>query len=308
MAYNLKYSIAAFIFLLNISLCAYAQQPAVKAATDKKQIIIGEPVELTLSATVPANAKITWFKTDTLPHFEIIDKPATDTTLSSNIKAFTQKIVITSFDSGQWSIPRLALQVNNQKLFTDSILITIAFAAFDEKQDYHDIKDIVEVEAKEYNYLQWIIGAAALLAIVLWLYFLYRSKLTKQTGTTKKIYTLPAFEQAVKQLKELQKQYNTNYNVKNYYSGMNDVLRHYLERKTNWPVMQQTNMQLVQTVRKTAVSATLVNNLMDVLNVTDAVKFAKWHPQKEDDAKSYEMVLSSIKAFEKYFNTKTPQA
>src|ERR1700756_2928370 len=79
----------------------------VKATVDKQQILIGEPIQLMLEATVKGNGPLTWPALDTLPHFEFIEKHAVDSTISPDGRYYRQYLTVTSFDSGTFAIPRL---------------------------------------------------------------------------------------------------------------------------------------------------------------------------------------------------------
>src|SRR5580700_11247823 len=79
----------------------------VKATVDKQHILIGEPIHLMLEATVKGNNPLTWPPLDSLPHFDLVEKGAADSTVSPDQRYFRQYLTVTSFDSGTWSIPRL---------------------------------------------------------------------------------------------------------------------------------------------------------------------------------------------------------
>jgi hypothetical protein len=121
-------------------------QVLVKASVDKDRILIGEHVKLSLVAYVPLGQTVEWFQLDTIPHFEFIQKGKIDTSEGIDGKKITQQLVITSFDSGARQIPPLELKVNQKSFFTETIPITVEFSPFDQEKDYHDIKEIVEVE------------------------------------------------------------------------------------------------------------------------------------------------------------------
>src|SRR5258708_31653506 len=53
----------------------------VKATIDKDSILIGQPIQFMLEATVPDNVPFAWPATDTLPHFEWLEKGKIDTTV-----------------------------------------------------------------------------------------------------------------------------------------------------------------------------------------------------------------------------------
>src|SRR5215469_11140839 len=90
----------------------------VQASTDVQKIFIGEPIRLTLEATVPDNVPFVWPDDDSLAHFEILDSVARfDTVVLPGGHTYRQNLTITSWDSGLWSIPRLAFMAGGKKIF-----------------------------------------------------------------------------------------------------------------------------------------------------------------------------------------------
>src|SRR5580658_9272602 len=119
------------IFLVNPRTAISQTTVSVKASINRKKILIGEPVQLTLEAKVPANADIAWFPEDSIPHFEFIRKGRIDSVFSGDEKSFRQDILITSFDSGTQVIPGLSISVNGTAYVTDSARIEVGFSKFD---------------------------------------------------------------------------------------------------------------------------------------------------------------------------------
>src|SRR5215212_4788891 len=150
------------IILLIISACIsatlQAQQVNVKATVDRTTILIGEPIKLNLEASVPTGTAIKWFTTDTIPHFEIVDPGKQDSAADAGGKIYKQQLIITSFDSGYWTIPAFVLRSGRKRFKTDTFNINVTFTPADTAQDYHDIKDIIKVDNPGNPYIPWIIG------------------------------------------------------------------------------------------------------------------------------------------------------
>ncbi len=160
--------IAWIIVLLVISQNAFSQNPvSVKATVNRKQILIGEPIHVSLELKAPIGADVSWFAGDSIPHFEFVEKGKIDSAFGDNERSFRQDIVITSFDSGTWVFPSLPLQVNGTTYLTDSATIDVHFSKFNPNQDYHDIKDIVEVANPYAKYIVWAVAGITLLSFAL---------------------------------------------------------------------------------------------------------------------------------------------
>ena len=170
------YKATLLVFLtLHVTFVAAQNGTRVKASVDKSQVLIGEHILLKLEADIPENEVISFFSIDTIPHFEILQKEKIDTSNTSTGTLLTQTIRLTSFDSGHWVIPSFVLV---EKLATDSLPMDIGFSSpFDPNQEYHDIKDVMDVELeKESDWWWWYAAGGALLVIILILWLLLRKK------------------------------------------------------------------------------------------------------------------------------------
>ncbi|MDI3318892.1 hypothetical protein [Pinibacter soli] len=279
---------------------ATAQSVSVKASIDSSYILIGQPIQLVLEANVPLGVNVDWFPLDSLPHFEFIDKGKIDTITNQDGKAFRQLITITSFDSGRWSIPPLPLKVENREILTDSISVNVDYSAFDPKQDYHDIKDIIVVDNAYLKYINWFIAGIALIALVLSIYFLRKKvKKFKPSPNTFSDSKLSPLQEALEALQRLQKQpLQSGVDVKNYYTVLNDIVRQFWWRKTNWAARKKTNDELVQQLSGTDLPQNEKLNFAQQLRMTDAVKFAKYIPSFEENNVAFETTKKSLQSLD----------
>lgn len=282
-------------FVLSGVLAAQSKT-VIKASVDRTQILIGERIQLTLEADIPENQPIRFFQLDSIPHFEFIGFGKIDTSNTGNGTVLSQVIQITSFDSGHWVIPALPL---GETASTDSIPVDVGFSPFDPQQPYHDIKDIVEVnplEEEKSSRLWWYIGGSVLLALLL--YVLLR----KPKKPIAKPAPLPAdpYKQALEQLEKLRKEKLT---AKAYYSGLTDVFRVYVDKRTGVHSLQQTTGDLVLQLRSVAMEESIFKPLAEALQLGDLVKFAKYETSPADDKRSFETIKSAIDHIEELKKT-----
>ncbi|MBV4356575.1 BatD family protein [Pinibacter aurantiacus] len=279
---------------------ATAQSVSVKASIDSSYILIGQPIQLVLEATVPLGVNVDWFPLDSLPHFEFIDKGKIDTVTTQDGKAFRQLITITSFDSGRWSIPQLPLRVDDRETLTDSISVNVDYSAFDPKQDYHDIKDIIVVDNPYLKYINWFIAGIALIALVLTIYFLRKKvRKYKPSPNTFSDSKLSPLQEALEALQQLQKQpLQSGPDVKNYYTVLNDIVRQFWWRKTSWAARKKTNDELVQQLSRTDLPQNEKLDFAQQLRMTDAVKFAKYIPSFEENSVAFETTKKSLQSLD----------
>jgi hypothetical protein len=286
-----------------------ASAPAiVKATIDKDSILIGQPVQLMLEATVPDNIPFAWPATDTLPHFEWLEKGKVDTTVRPGQRYYRQYFTITSFDSGNWVIPRLAFLAGTKKAQTDSIRIYVRYSKFDPSKDFHDIKEIIEVSNPWARWIPWIIAALTALSLVLVFWLIRKRKVIRQI-ITRQAPRLSPFEEAMQQLDELAKQQlPVNGAVKTYYTRLNEILRNYLYRQLGIHTLAETNEELITQLRSASLQPAQFDSLADTLRMSDFVKFAKYQPGIADSDHHYEVIRTTIVALEPPIpNPQTPK-
>lgn len=260
----------------------------VSASVDKQQILIGERIKFTLEVNVPENQPIRFFQLDTLPHFEFLSKEVIDTSDTGNGTVLTQVIHITSFDSGHWVIPSLILV---DDIATDSIPLDVGYTNADPQQAYHDIKDIIEVEAEEKkeDYKWWYIAGGSLLLVIILLWLLLRKK--KKPVVQQVVQAIDPYKEAIAQLELLLKE---KPETKQYYSRLTDIFRYYVFAKKSIHSMQKTTDDLVLQLRSLEIPKEQFDQLSQSLRTSDFVKFAKYVPSAEDDKSSFEIIKRTI--------------
>ncbi|WP_457610651.1 hypothetical protein [Lutibacter sp.] len=269
--------------LFLIGFVGLAQKNPVSIATDTTAIKIGEQIQLKITVNEINNVIFPKLQLDSLRKVEVIESLPVDT-LKNRLE---KKYVLTSFDSGQYVLPKQQIIISNKKFFTDSLLINVATVKVDTlKQKMFPIKSIKK-EPKtldDYKYLLWwLIPILIVLAIVL--YYIFRKKEKKEI---QKIYVTPINE-ALQRLKELdEKQLLQQNKIKIYYSELTDIVRTYLEKDMNIPALESTTNELIETINdfnessNLGISKETIKQLKEVLQSADLVKFAKSKPIIEE--------------------------
>ena len=278
------------IFLV-VGLIGVAQNgTTVKATIDRNQILIGEPIQLTLEVNIPENESIRFFSIDSISHFEFLNPGKIDTTNTSNGTRLTQIIPITSFDSGSWVIPSFSL---TESLRTDSLPVDVGFSPFNPEQPYHDIKDIIEVEpAEKKQQWWWYAAGAGLILLILIIYLLTRKK-PVVVAAPKAI--INPYEEAMKQLAAIER---SKPEAKQYYSKLTDVFRLYIFQKKGFLSLQKTMDDMVIQLKGLNMNKEQFDQLSQALRLSDFLKFAKFIPSPEDDRMILDTIKKSIQEIE----------
>ena len=276
-----------------------APAPAiVKATIDKDSILIGQPIQFMLEATVPDNIPFAWPGTDTLPHFEWLEKGKVDTTVRPGQRYYRQYFTITSFDSGSWVIPRLTFLAGTKKAMTDSIRIFVGYTKVDPSKDFHDIKDIIDVPNPWARWIPWIVAGVTLVSLALVWWLVRKRKVIRQI-IARASPRLSPLDEAMKQLDELVKQQlPAGGAIKTYYTRLNEIFRVYLFRRLGIHSLAETSEELITQLRGSFAASQQFDSVAETLRMSDFVKFAKYQPGIADTEHHYEVIRTAILALE----------
>ena len=261
------------------------------ASADKQNILLGEHLILTLKAELPSRAPVSFFNIDSIPHFEILSAGPVDTLLSDNGIILSQRIHLTSFDSGSRVIPSFNLP-GNRRMVTPAIPIEVSYSQpFDPNADYHGIKDILGEEIPgEPDTTWWYLAGAGLLLLLLLIYIFSKKKKAPEPV----IVPQNAFEIAMKQLESL----NKNDHPKIFYTRLSDIFRQYLENRKGIYSMQKTTDDLVLQLKEFHMQGDDFTRLSQTLRLSDYVKFAKYPASREEMDESLQVIKNRIQVIE----------
>jgi BatD DUF11 like domain len=269
--------------------------PLLKATVDKQKILIGEPIQLMLEATVTGNTPLVWPSLDSLPHFEWVEKHNVDSSVQPGQRYYRQYLTITSFDSGAYAIPRLTFTAGNKQYFTDSIRINIGYTKIDPNKDYHDIKDIIDIPNPFARWFAWIVALVSLASLALVIWLVRKKKIWKTRAAGGPEPTLSPYEEAIRRLDELQQQNLPETGaIKTYYIRLGDIFRLYLYRRLGIQSLSETSEEMIVQLRRLALSAQQFSELADTLRMSDFVKFAKYQPGPADAEQHLRTIRAAI--------------
>lgn len=286
---NFHRLIFSFFFLFALQITHAQGGAIIKATVNKNRILIGEPLMLTVEANLSPESVISFINIDTIDHFELLEKPVIDTINTNGSTTIKGVYKITSFDSGHWVIPSFVLSASVK---TDTIPVDVVFSDFNPNQDYHDIKDIIEVKPDDKKQWWWYAASGTLLLLLVLIY-LFRKK--KKPAMTPVVRIINPYEEAMKQLELLQKK---NLPAKQYYSGLVDIFRFYIFRKKGILSLQKTTDDLILQLKNVGLDKEQFAQLSQALRLSDFVKFAKYAPVSEDNKIVFETIKNSIRVIE----------
>ena len=280
-----------FICLLFSTMIVHAGDPEITAVLGADTIVIGDQISLSI--------KIEADKDDPAQYILIANENPfnsgietlglkTDTSETSNTKIFTYQYLITSFDSGLYSIPKIpiiALPENQDTFYTPDLILRVNIPEIDSSASLKDIKAPINTPfslAELIPYVWYITGGLFLLAILFLLiwYFKKRKPILAEV-----IDNIPPHIKALKQLDYLksEKLWQKGY-VKDHYTIMSNAVRIYIEERYEIDAMESITSEILYKFKKYAFDDVLLLDLLeDLLGMSDLVKFAKEDPSSAEN-------------------------
>jgi CHASE3 domain sensor protein len=300
----MKFKLYILFFLLTTSL--FAQKVTTSIDTTRNKI--GAEFKITYKTSVTNKDKVVFPKVKNFGALEVINSYKIDTVKTNDKWELIKKYGVTQFDSGKFTIPRIAILINGRPTFSDSIKVEVFNVKVDTlKQKMYDVKDVAQAERSS-NWWKYILVILLLVGIGVLVYWFIK----KSQNREKKeeiVYTSP-IEKATSLLQQLEsKELWQRGEIKSYYSELTDIARNYIEEEIEIPAMESTTSELIFALRKVAnqkklkLSAATLENLEKVLKQADLVKFAKVKPLDFEIEEDKKRISSSIVTIHKAIPT-----
>lgn len=252
----------------------------IKTSTNKLNIRIGEQFELKLTVEPTNNANLlidTWFNIpDTFNHFEVLQRMPIDTLEVDGVKSYSQKILLTNYDTGSYQLPVFKIvMVDKQQFATEPMPVKVLPVDISNMQDYHAIKEIIEVEPQT-DWLLWAeIGACIIFLIVL-LFFGIRYFGKKKSIKPVKQKAL-SVDDILQQIDALQPLISTN-QYKQLFTQLIIITRNFSDAQLQIATLTKTTDEYMVLLKGKVGNEPIQVQYYQLLRLADAVKFAKFQP------------------------------
>ena len=303
MSQNVRYIVMTAIVLLATAGSAWGGNVTFKARLDSATLLMGKTTTLHLEITQDKDAR-GFFpneQTDTLNAMvEIAERPQADTiSLDNNRIQINRDLIIQSFDSGMWIIKPIPYVVNGDTAYSNQLSIKVLPVDVSQMKDIHDIKPVEAVPFSLFDWLPdyWWLWLLALLLIGagIWAYHKYYKKGINPLKPSKK--RLPPYEEAMINLQNLKAaQLWQRGQEKEYFTGLTDILRVYIDRRFGINAVEMTSSQIIDTLKKNEETKAVNEQLEMILEVADIVKFANARPLADDNEVAYQRAVNFVEA------------
>lgn len=271
-----------------------AQQ--VKITFDKDTILIGDHLLLNIQVETHDGERIFLPEfADTIGNFDLIEIYKADT-LKNTI---SQNILLTQFNAGNYQfgqIPALVQRKNGSTdtIVSNNIMLTVNTIEVDTTLAIKPIKNIKAIPFPWKVFLKKlaiiVLPILLIIGLIFW-YLIYKKKLVLFKEKPKTMFDF--YVEALQKLEELdKKKLWQNDHIKEYYLGVSEVLRNYLEGRFGIQAMERTTDEIRTEL---FLEKDLKDKLSEILEQADLAKFAKFKPMQDENLRMMKMAKDFVK-------------
>lgn len=200
-------------------------------------------------------------------------------------------LVITSFEEGSYELTPLSVLKQSAPGAVDTLVFkSLPLQVFTMPVDtatyvVHDIKGQINYPLTLKEILPYVaaVWLAALLAIIVWALLSSRRRESAEAPA----YKDPPYLVALRKLERYRgDKHWARDRQKAFYSGVTDALREYIDARYGIDAPEMTTAELFDSLKETDVPAGLYEEMKDLFETADLVKFAKAYASDEENAKA----------------------
>jgi hypothetical protein len=268
-----------------------AQSTLIDVGLDSAAILIGEQTVLHLTVTSDREKEIRiLIPRDTLMRgVEVLAVSAPDSSIIDNGRLLIkQDVLITSFDSSLYLLPPVAVVDGRDTVYSNQVALKVSTIPVnvDAPEEFYDIKEVWKPPFVLADYYVFLFGGLFFLFLICVAGYIIQQVRNKKSilPFKKEAPKLSPYDQAVKDLDEIKRQklWQQGRN-KEYYTLITEVLRSYMEERFDINALEMTSGEILHAIRDREEADSVYENLKQILQLADFVKFAKLIPLPDEN-------------------------
>ena len=280
--------ISCFVFSQSITI----NSQSINATIESDSILIGKELSYIIDINSEKVENIIFPDSTSFVPFELISETKVDTIKKESGFLFSKKYGITSFDEGDFIIPKIKIQIGDKLFSTESKKITVNLVEVDTtKQGLYDIKPSFD-KFSSFEILKLSIEnnyPVILFVVFLILTLLYfRLQIFRFFNPLLNIKpSLRPIELLRKRLVDLEKiDIDSDSDIKLFYSELTFLLRSFFEKEVYDRALESTTSELILKLNNLSeinffsITKDSIKRIEDIFKRADLVKFAKFLPEK----------------------------
>ena len=277
-------TIGLLFFIFNLFFSPARAQVKVESELSSVEMLVGQQVQLTVSATADADANVEFPQEGQLPagveFLGAVDMP--DENADGGMVRHQRGYVLTSFDDTLYYLPPLTVKVNGQEYQTNQLALKVLTVDVDttDYEKYFGPKDVqdnpFDWELDDWALPFWL--SVLLLVLMAAGYYLYiRLRDNKPViARIRIVKRLLPHQKAMKAIEEIKaEKMVTAEDPKEYYTRLTETLRKYIEERYEFSAMEMTSSEIIEQLMKKGDQEAL-SELRQLFLTADLVKFAKY--------------------------------
>ncbi|MEJ2543056.1 MAG: hypothetical protein P8Y99_03220 [Calditrichaceae bacterium] len=276
----------------------------VKSEVDTSTITIGDRIDY--SITIDRDKDLRIMKPGeglNLGMFEIKDYNFHDPVEKGDRLIEKYDFTISVYDTGKFTIPPFPIayfpvDTSKEYKIIEASPIDIYVKSVISGDDAKELKDIKFPLGIPFNYFFWIsMGVVVILVAVIGYlgYLLWKRRKEKGYLFSPPPPPRPAHEVALEALEELYKSsLLEEKQFKEFFSHLSDIIRVYLEGRYFFDALEETTFEIMMDAKKHIEDAALLDDLKNILELSDLIKFAKYIPEDKEIESAKEQSLNFV--------------
>jgi hypothetical protein len=288
-----------FFFSLLLSGTMFAQEVRLTAKTEADTFRLGSwidvQVESKFNTIVDTIAPVV---KDSIGLLEVIK-------VERNVTEPKWLIRLSSIDSGKVFLPPIEFDykvkgdTSTHKAYTNSLLLNIVGVTIDPKGDIKDIKPPMSAPWLFEDFLPYLIALIVVAALAGGFYYYWRKRKQKQDLLANIKVIIPPHREALTALRVLEEKKLWQQGlVKQYYSEVTEIIRHFFERRWGIIALELTTDEILMQMKHIPDALNVWKEMDSFFITADLVKFAKYEPspaEHENEMRSaYEIVRMMV--------------
>lgn len=267
-----------------------AQQTIIKASIDSTHLLIGQQTNIRLEIVQPKGRIIQLpVVRDTITKgVELLAVSKPDTTDLGKTLQIKQNYLITSFDSAIYVLPPFPVVDGTDTILSNTLGLKISTYPVDtETKKFFDIKDVITplFVLWDYKWIIWMVVGVILLILFGWYFYeVWQGKRSLNLFKKPVEPPLPPHVVALNELDNIKAQKLWQQSLfKQYHSAITDTLRKYMEERFGTNAMEKTSGEILEEIKHISEANSVYDNLKQILQLADFVKFAKYQPLPDEN-------------------------
>lgn len=283
--------LSIMLMVCNIGL-SYAQESRIIPKIEPSSISIGEQAELKIRVIYPkgSKAELTLPKDTLVSGVEILSVSTIDSTVvNDKLQELLYSVVVTSFDSATYRLNNIQAIIGGNTVQAEnppSLIVNTVPVNLDKPDEYSDIKGQWKPKFVWTDYLLYLYILLGVILLGILSYFLvrYLRRQKSEQSDAVPVPVLDPYEEAITGMQQLKQDELWERNqIKEYYTRMTDILRHYLSRVYGMETAEKTSTEILSDFNNMVGKDRMYGELKKILQTADLAKFAQYRASSDEN-------------------------